>query len=207
MNHFTFKPIDENTCMAVFYDGSNEAVAIPPSSDGMTVVMLSDGLFSGHPEIRQILLPPELKYIGSQVFDGCIELKSLHLTDSLEYMAQYAFTGSGLEIIEIPGSITSIAPYTFKDCPNLNTVVVRKGVEKIHSFAFEGCSNLELVAVPSDTEISHDAFAGCSKLNPNLSRKLISSCRCPACTGAVKIKKPQKDLVGDYLRKQINKKQ
>lgn len=201
MVKFTFQPIDETTCAAVSFSGHDEAVRVPAVYEGMDVVMLSDGLFAGHDEIRHILLPKSLKYIGSRVFDGCRKLKSLRLPDGIEAAAGYAFSGSGLEIIEIPGSLGSIIPYTFADCKTLNTVVVRKGVSVIHACAFEGCENLELVAVPSDTEISHEAFKGCIKLNPNLTRKLVASCQCPACTGAAKLKKPAKDPVKDFLRR------
>ena len=190
MEHFIFQPVDEDNCMAVSYDGRNKAVIIPHTYKGMKVVKLCDGLFAGHSEITGILLPPELKYIGSKVFSGCISLKNLRLPKNLEYAGEYAFAGSGLEIIEIPGSITEISSYAFKDCMSLNFAVIRKGVKKIKSFAFDGCSALALVAVPSDTEISHDAFNNCSMLNPDLTKQFTSTCKCPACTGALKIRKP-----------------
>lgn len=202
MANFIYQQIAEDACAVTAYTGRDTAVIIPDTYEGMAVVMLSDELFAGHAEISRILLPKTLKYIGSRVFDGCDGLKSLRLPEGLENLAQFAFSGSGLEIIEIPGSIKSIVPFTFKDCSHLNTAVVRIGVKKIYAQAFEGCENLELVAVPSDTEISHEAFTGCVKLNPELSRKLISTCKCPVCTGAApKITFPAKDRVKDFLKR------
>lgn len=193
MAKFTYQQITEDGCAVIAYSGNDEAVIIPDTFEGMAVIMLFDDLFAGHAEISRIQLPEGLMYIGSRVFDGCDSLKSLRLPESLENLAQYAFTGSSIEIIEIPGNVTSIIPFTFKNCPCLNTVIIRKGVKKIYSRAFEDCENLELVAVPSDTEISHDAFTGCVKMNPELTRKLISTCKCPACTGtAAKITYPGK---------------
>ena len=200
MDHFIFQPIDENTCMAVSYDGRDETVVIPPVYNGMKVVMLYCGLFSGHSEIRKVLLPPGLQYIESEAFKDCPGLTSLRLPNTLEYIGHYAFTGSGLEIMEIPGSIPDIGPYAFKDCTSLTAVIIRKGVKKIQAFAFEGCTSLVVAAVPSDIEISHDAFNGCIMLNTDLKKKFVSTCNCPACTGAKKIQKPKKDLVRDYVQ-------
>ena len=201
MNRFTYQQLTDSTCAVISCEGHDEKIVIPETFDGMTVVMLADDLFAGHAEISRIVLPKGLKYIGSNVFNGCKKLKSLRLPEGIENLAQYAFTGSGLEIIEIPGSVRNIIPYTFKACPDLNTAIIRLGVKKIYASAFEDCVNLELVAVPSDTEISHEAFTGCVKMNPNLTRKLVASCRCPACTGAApKISYPGKDKVKAFLR-------
>ncbi len=202
MRHFVYRQVSEEECAVISYEGNEEVIIIPDSYAGKTVRMLGDSVFAGHPEIKKVRLPAGLTYIGSRAFDGCTALRSLRLPDSLEIMDQYAFTGSGIEIIEIPGNVDAIIPFTFKDCRELNTVVIHKGTKKIHSFAFEDCVNLELAAVPSDTEISHDAFNGCIKLNPNLTRKLISSCQCPVCTGkAPKISYPSNSKVKEFLRK------
>ena len=150
MDYFIFEPLDEKTCMAVSYSGSDENVVIPHTYHGMKVVMLYCGLFSGHSEIKHVVLPPDLKYIETEVFKDCQNLKNLRLPDTLEYIGQYAFTGSGLEIIEIPGSVTDIGPSTFKECAFLSAVIIRKGVKKIQAFAFEGCSSLVVAVVPSD---------------------------------------------------------
>lgn len=203
MAFFTYKLVDDETYAIMTYEGDDEEVTIPARNGGKPVTILYDDLFKNHKELKKVNIPDTVTNIGGFVFDGCENLKSVRLPEGLEEMWQYAFVRSSIEIIEIPGSVTSIVPFTFKDCKNLTTVVIRKGVKRIRAKAFEGCENLELVAIPSDIEISHDAFNGCTKLNPNLVREMKSTCRCPDCTRKLKLPNPASSRVNEFLKSKL----
>ena len=181
MQEFIFKMIDDDTYAAMSYQGDAAVVEVPATYGGKPVTVLYDELFKGHTEITEVILHDTVLCLGGFLFDGCTNLKTLRLPESLTDMWQYCFVRSSIEIIEIPGSVTSIIPHTFEDCKSLTAVICHKGLKKIYKDAFKGCENLAMVAVPSETQVSHEAFEGCPRINPELKGKLIATCQCPKC--------------------------
>lgn len=75
------------------------------------------------------------------------------------------YTLPNLARVELPSTLTSF-PDAFKECPNLQTVVMQEGPESIDRYAFYKCSNLTSVSIPqSVTTIGPKAFYGCKKLS------------------------------------------
>ena len=65
----------------------------------------------------------------------------------------------------IPGSVTSIGDYAFRDCSGLTSVTIPGSVTSIGGSAFYGCSSLTSVTIPNSvTSIGGWAFCGCSGL-------------------------------------------
>ena len=65
----------------------------------------------------------------------------------------------------IPGSVTSIGEYAFKDCSGLTSVTIPDSVTSIGKYAFWGCSGLTSVTIPdSVTSIEEGVFDDCSGL-------------------------------------------
>ena len=76
-----------------------------------------------------------------------------------------AFSGSRLQSIVIPNSVTEIGEYAFDGCSKLTDTQLPDGLKKIGSFAFRSCESLQDIAIPkSVTEIGKYAFDSCSKL-------------------------------------------
>ena len=62
----------------------------------------------------------------------------------------------------IPGSVTSIAKYMFKDCTALSEIVIPEGIKNVFAYAFEGCTALKKVTLPvSICYIGEEIFFGC----------------------------------------------
>jgi len=57
-------------------------------------------------------------------------------------IGDFVFAGSGLQMIEIPGSVTAIGEGAFSKCENLLSVDVPPTVEKIGQDAFADCPYL-----------------------------------------------------------------
>lgn len=84
----------------------------------------------------------------------------------------YKLSNDGSMIVEVapdtikfrsPDRITSIAPYAFINCYNLEYVYL-PNVTKIHVEAFWNCTLLETVIMPNVIEIGDSAFRYCSNL-------------------------------------------
>ena len=86
---------------------------------------------------------PEFAFCRSDTLEGCSNLLS----------------------ITIPNSVTTIGNYAFYNCSNLTSVTINNGVTTIGSNAFEGCLSLTSVTIPSKVDnIGYRAFAKCSNL-------------------------------------------
>ena len=65
-----------------------------------------------------------LKVIGEEAFAGCSSLRNISLPDGLVAIRSYAFSGSGLEEIALPGTVREVGQDAFRECDNLRAVHV-----------------------------------------------------------------------------------
>ena len=87
--------------------------------------------------------------------------------------------------LEIPEGNTKIGPFAFRQCANLEKVIIPEGVTKIEASAFYSCNNLVEVSLPhSLIEIRNNAFESCTKLekvNFVTGLQTIGDCAFSAC--------------------------
>ena len=111
------------------YKGNNLNVVVPAYAGKKPVVVLADGVFSPNKpgigysgkslrqNIKQIILPESLLYIGGGVFFGC-----------------------NIEEITIPAGVKKLGRSSFRDCLKLKKVAV--SADTILGSAFAGCTAL-----------------------------------------------------------------
>lgn len=158
MNEFTFQLVADDTYAIMGYSGTAEEVVIPSTHGGKPVTVLFDRLFSGHTEIKSIIIPDSVTDLGEFLFDGCANLHRITLPDSITSIWPYAFTRSGLEEIVLPDKLTTIAPFTFRYCGQLRKVVCGSGMKKINAHAFSHCPQLSDLQHSPEVEVSDKAF-------------------------------------------------
>ena len=72
---------------------------------------------------------------------------------------------SNLEGIILPDSLTSIKDYAFYNCSELKNVTIGENVTSIGEFAFHGCKKITSLTIPNSvTSIGEFAFYGCKKI-------------------------------------------
>ena len=114
-----------------------------------------------------VVIPEQVKIIGSRAFYQKTRLKSVTIPASVTTIKNGAFEGcSGLTAIEIPESVTTILANAFRRCTSLTHVTLPSALEVISSESFSYCENLKSVIIPTSvTKIETDAFRECTSLN------------------------------------------
>lgn len=103
--------------------------------------------------------------ITPYMFYEISNLRSIILPEGITKIAEYAFAKSGLDTIQIYGTVKSIGSYAFSECPNLTRVTMNKGVETIESSAFHSCNRLKSLVFPTTLkDIHYEAFSWCTNL-------------------------------------------
>ena len=99
-------------------------------------------------------------------FQGCAQLTSVTLSDSVKTIDQNAFLGtSSLSTIDLKG-VETIIGYAFQDSGLTGELILPENVTSVNSRAFEGCTNLTSLTINATnlTSFGANSFAGCSSL-------------------------------------------
>ena len=160
----------------LYYEGE---IVIPETIevDGVIYVVerIAERAFVGGKNITSVLLNEKIKYIGSDAFAGCINLKKIDLPSSLQTLGDKCFWGSGISELYIPASVNSIGKGIINNCNGLEKVVVDSNNEKYDSrdncnciietstnYLLDGCK--KSIIPSSITIIEDDAFFYCEEL-------------------------------------------
>ena len=106
----------------------------------------------------ELIIPYDVKTIGSFAFYNCSGLTSITIPNSVTSVGSSAFEGCCIETATIPGIAISSMPKS-----SLKIVRITNG--SIGSSAFNGCSELTSVTIDNSvTSIGDSAFSGCISL-------------------------------------------
>lgn len=65
----------------------------------------------------------------------------------------------------IPDEITTISPYTFRNCTGFESITLHNSIEKIEDETFYGCQNIKYAVIPKNLlYIKNNAFYRCNSL-------------------------------------------
>ena len=104
--------------------------------------------------------------ISPYMFYGLSNLRNVILPEGIKYIGSYAFSQSGISDIIIPGTVKEIGYYAFENCQNLKNLTLTKGLERIGSRAFGQCNSLTSLVFPTTLkEIEWEAFTWCNSLS------------------------------------------
>ncbi len=140
---------------------------------GKPVTSIAERAFRASAEITSVEIGANIRSIGASAFYNCRQLRKVEfkLTEGegaegeahsqLTSIGEAAFQGcSALTSIELPDTLTTIAPRTFAYCRNLAEVHIGASVQSVQESAFYGCSALTAVDLPDSViSIGVNAFS------------------------------------------------
>ncbi|NQG99166.1 leucine-rich repeat protein [Streptococcus suis] len=115
--------------------------------------------FLANTGIKEVILPKELKVIGSGAFRSTNNLKEIDLGDKLEELSEEAFQYSGLTRVTLPDSLTFFGYRAFANSSFLREVKLPDTLNAIPEEAFRDTGLTSLTLPDSVTDIARDAFA------------------------------------------------
>lgn len=129
------------------------------------VTGIKEGTFQSNQTITKVVMPNSILSIGDMAFFDCNGLSELSLPQNLKFIGSQAFDGcsniSG-ELV-IPGTVKQIGNTAFSWCSNISTLIIKEGVQIIGNYAFYACGNIKKISLPQTlTSIGDDAFRECS---------------------------------------------
>jgi hypothetical protein len=99
-------------------------------------------------ELRNLVIPDNVKTIGDYAFYNNTKLVSLKLGVGLTEIGKQAFYGcSSLTEVSIPDNVTTINPSAFFYCTSLATLNLGKGIQTLGTGAFGGGGNLSTINI------------------------------------------------------------
>lgn len=108
----------------------------------------------------------DVNSIGESAFSGCTALNDVVLADNLDVIEDGIFYNcTDLENIEIPNSVTEISDGAFSGCTSLESIEIPESVDTLGEQAFSGCSSITSVSVPESVDyIGNSVFSNCTAL-------------------------------------------
>ena len=130
---------------------------------------IEDGAFEGCENLASVALPDTVTNLGCWVFADCSTLRSVVLPQGLKEIPDglfYKCRRNGEKgDVTIPNTVTRIGRYAFARNTRLMAVELPNGVVEIDDYAFYGCKSLTNVVIRGDLKrIGEGAFWGCEKL-------------------------------------------
>ena len=143
------------------------------------VTAIGEGAFTNLEGLKTIIIPSTVKRIEQNAFKNNTTLENVIIQEKdgegVEYIGNSAFEGcSNLQTINLPDTITTIGGSCFRNCTKINNVKLPSNLKTLNGQTFAGCTNLQNIELPQNLEsLNSESLAGTSitkiKLPKNLS--------------------------------------
>ena len=142
-------------------------------------------------------------YIQDDAFLDCSQLK--RVTVSSNAIIGKAFRNcSNLECVVLPDTVTQISASAFENCTALTEINIPSGISRIPDKLLSGCKSLKAIQIPDTiTEIGASAFENCTGLTEIVIPESVQSIQREAfsgCSNLTAVQIPEAtDVSGDAL--------
>lgn len=121
-----------------------------------TLTVIGDNAFFYCAYLEDIILPVGIIEIGASSFQGCTKFKGELNLPNLVLLGRSSFAGTAITRIRSLGKIKQIEQETFKNCKDLESVILPDTITFVAKYSFDNCSKLNSVvcmaAIPPEIE-------------------------------------------------------
>lgn len=143
------------------------------------VTTIGSYAFANCTKLRSITIPSSVTNMDAAVFQGDTSLTSVQINGAIHVLETDLFRGcTNLRSFDVPESVQSISD-AFKDCVNLEYVILHEGIVNLGYDAFYGCTNLRNITLPSTTLHMYNSLWSCA----NIEYIRTYAVNPPDCTG------------------------
>ena len=145
-------------------DCTDTDIVIPKTYNGLPVTFVDIAAFQGCSNLKSVVLPDSITSISVYAFYGCSSLTNIVIPDSVTGIGDNAFTGCK-ELIEKENGVYYVDKWVIGCDTNVTSVNLRTDTKGIGNHAFSRCMDLTSIVIPdSVTHIGYSSFLGCSNL-------------------------------------------
>ena len=120
------------------------------------VQTITSHAFRGTPGDTVIFKNPFVTFSDSAFYNT--KIKNISLPEGQTKVISTCFSGSSVEYVFLPSTITKIELRAFADCNSLKEVFMQEGIKEIGTSAFRNCYNINLTIPATVTLISISCF-------------------------------------------------
>jgi len=128
--------------------------------------VISDWMFSGFTNLKEIKLPESSIEIRWLALGGCLSLTHIEIPNKVKKIGNSAIWGcTNLISVKIPDSVIEIDITAFGLCNNLKEVILPNSITKLGNSVFQRCNSLEYVKLSENLEeLENGLFNQCGSL-------------------------------------------
>ena len=148
------------------YTGTNAVVVIPSVTNGYPVKYIGSNAFYRCGNIKSVSIGTNVSDIGDYAFYCCFQIGTVMIPSIVVNLGNSAFAYClSLTNLSIPNSVTNIGDTAFAGS-GLTSVSIPNGITSIGYQTFMGCQNLTNVIIPNSVKnIGAQAFYNCGFSN------------------------------------------
>ena len=171
-------------------------MVVPSTISGKRVKGIGESAYKKCLNLHELIINEGIEYIGSKAFNGCENLESFWMPDSVIEIGIGAFAWCGrLNKVRLSQNLKLLGSTSFRFCAKLEKIILPEGLENISSSTFEGCNKLKSISFSKNVKkIESRAFWHCKELKQvELSEgiEIIETGAFESCQNLLKISFPK----------------
>ena len=151
---------NNGTIAIVRYTGSDDAVTIPDTTNGLPITGIEEAAFFDCSSLTNVTIGTNVTIVGVEAFWHCTNLTSVMIGTSVTNIGTMAFYQcTRLAHVTIPDSVISISNGAFLACTSLCNAMIGSGLASIGIGAFAICPSLTNIAM-SASNLAYSSVGG-----------------------------------------------
>lgn len=124
------------------FNNSEVLESVTFSSDADLITSLPGFMFRDDVNLKEVILPKNLKSIGTCTFAGCKSLKTVEIPNTVTKIEELAFSESGIEKLIIPEGVEEVEGPLFKET-QLKKIYLPESLTEISGWFLSSIDNLD----------------------------------------------------------------